>query len=492
MRLRAKVLAAAPQAKLGWLWVLIVSGMLSATVVLTSPLLAVGVLGGLAALILIAMVPELGLILTVGTIPLEEMGVLWQDALGFRLSLSKAFGAITLAVWVARVLLRGERIWVPKTALFLGAYILAGVVSLVDAVDLPAGLAMVVRLLTTLAFVVLVANMLDTWPKLVRALAAFLLVAVLISGFAVAQQFFPSLIYEQKSAQQHEKEITFGAMKSVVEKELLGEATLRSGGATWHPIVLGFDSVLLVPVFIFLLFSARAPPWRALAAGALVVQLAALMASGSRSSALTLAVIGVILVVKRLVPINRFTIAAVLLGLVVGWFAAPESFRERVLNVEAYSADRSASLHYRLDMFQAGAEVVRRAPINGVGLGNLTEMNNYLKEWDFAGYRMGVHNMYLQVALETGIIGLTAMLLFFGYTLHGFGLAAAKWEQAGAPLQRNLCLALGVCVWVVLVQGASLDLMATSMKNAWFLMALQPVLLRLAEQRLQRADGLTS
>ena len=445
--------------------------------------MAAGAFCGIAALAIIAAAPEVGLLLTVASIPLEEMGAIGQVG-DLRISLAKVFAALTVLVWAGGVVVLGRRVWVPKMAWIFGLYVAAGGISLVGAPDLGAGISMLHRLLLTFIFFLLVANLLDTWPKLMRALAAFSAVTVIVSGFAVSQQFLEGFTYGQRTVEVQE-EIQYGAQVDIVEQEMLGRSVLRSGGTSWHPIVLGFNAVLMMPIFAWGAFQSRRGWLRLICAGGFLIHVAALVSSGSRSCFIAFVGVLFLLVLKRIIPLNRYTIGGSIVAALIAWPILPEDYKARVLNPGAYQAETSQSLYYRFDMLNAGIEVFRRHPFTGIGLGNVTEMNNYMTEWDFQGHDMGVHNMYVQVALETGIVGLAACLFLYVYILRGFSMAARVWQAAGDPWRAALCRALSVCVWAILLQGLSLDMMGISMRNAWFLVSLQPVLLYLAARHAE-------
>ena len=471
-----------------WLWASGASTFVAATVTLASPIMAAGAFCGIAALAVIAARPEIGLLLTVASIPLEQMGVLWQEGY-LRISLQKLFAGLTLVVWLAGVVLMWRRVWVPRVAQMFGLYVLAGAISLIGAPALGPGISMLQRNIVTLVFIILVANLLDSWPKLARALIVFSVFTVLVGGFGVSQQFFSGFTYSQEIHDARDK-VQYGAVDDTVELEFLNRSVVRSGGASFHPIVLGFASILMLPIFAWGVFNLRALWLRILSAGGFVVHIAALVSSGSRSGLVAFVGVAILLVLKRIIPINRFTIVAAIASCVIAWPLIPTDLKERVFNPDAYQVGNSDSLYYRLDLFKAGMQVFLENPVTGIGLGNRTEINRYMTKWDFEGHEFGAHNMFVQVLLETGILGLASILALFGYLLYGFNLAARQWLAVGNQARAQLCRALNVCVWAVLLQGLSLDMMAIAMKNAWFLMTLQSVMLFLAMQQVSaRTEG---
>lgn len=444
---------------------------------------------GVPTAALIMLVPEVGLLLTLATIPLEETGVLFQSA-GIRLSLSKIFGALTLVAWLVNVLVRRQSIWIPKPALLLGGYVLVAAFSLWHASEFESGSKMWLRLVTTAAFYLMVLNMIDSWPRLRRALFVFAVSSVFVFGFAVLQQHSSSFVYEQRGAKEIAEDVQYGAQEDVIEADLVGGSVRRSGGTSYHPLLLSLNTVLLLPVLVFALYFFRGSLMiKALLLGAVLVDLAAMASTASRSGFLMAIVILAMLVMKRIIRINRFTIATVLVCALAAWPLLPDGFKERVLNLGMYDVQESTSLRYRVELIESGLEVFRQHPLNGVGIGNLVEINKYMPSYNLGGFASGVHNMYVQVALETGVLGLGFIMAFFLVTLHGFRTCANAWDPSSK--EAALVRALSVCVWVLLFYGLSLDIMNFGLKNAWFLLALQPVMWRLAEHERLRHNEVT-
>ena len=463
-------------------WILGAALPLTLLIAAGPPVLAVAAVAGSIAFAIVFALPELGLLLTVAAIPLEDAGTIAQIA-GIKLSISKLMGALTALVWFIHLLLGRGKLWLPKPVMLLGLYILAGVFSLLDAKAPWDGVIMTVRLLTTLLFFIMVINLVDSWEKFYRALCLLLLSGVLVQFYTLAQQIFPGALLEHSANQDlfaNEAQPLYGVLKDEVETASIGHSVLRSSGTTWHPMVSVLYPVLLVPPLAFFAFHSKSRWFRVAASIGVLAAMGGMVASGSRSSVIALVVALFLLVKNRVIPINRFLITAVIFASVIGWFALPEDFKARVFNPSAYNVETGGSLSGRIEMFNAGIQVFAKSPFNGVGLANLSEMSNYLKNWDFGEHGMGVHNMYLQVALETGIIGLTAVMAMFLYLLKGFYSTSRQFASAGRGDDALLARSLAICVWVVLVTGLMLDIMHLSMKNAWFLFALQPILMRLS------------
>jgi len=112
-------------------------------------------------------------------------------------------------------------------------------------------------------------------------------------------------------------------------------------------------------------------------------------------------------------PIWRFWVQIVGLVVVIGGIAlvVPAQLRERLFSISGYTVDYSAgetgtrSVIWKHIVF----DVLPHLPFYGVGAGNAP---NTLYQWYF--YQKGVHNIYLNMCVEFGVLGIPIFLLFLG------------------------------------------------------------------------------
>lgn len=94
------------------------------------------------------------------------------------------------------------------------------------------------------------------------------------------------------------------------------------------------------------------------------------------------------------------------------------SIRERFLSIFTLTSDSNVT---RLRLWQTGLKMAHENPILGVGLGNsIYRYDEYIKRFPQLDtvyhYTMyPLHNSYIKVLAETGVIGLAAFLLIIGY-----------------------------------------------------------------------------
>jgi O-antigen ligase len=127
-------------------------------------------------------------------------------------------------------------------------------------------------------------------------------------------------------------------------------------------------------------------------------------------------------------------------------------------------------------------------PVTGVGLNNFeVRAPDFVREpgaLTYVGLIVDdphlVHNTYLQLFAEDGIVGLALFLGIVGGCLRAAKLAA---DRFGARGERQLeTLARAVMVATISVLAADLSLSSATEQRLWLLLALGPVLLTVASR----------
>ena len=80
-----------------------------------------------------------------------------------------------------------------------------------------------------------------------------------------------------------------------------------------------------------------------------------------------------------------------------------------LLGMRIAYTENAYSSELRLPLYQLSLRLFRSAPLTGIGAGNFEVFYSPLA----VGWPLGVHNDYLRVAVETGIVGLSSLLLLF-------------------------------------------------------------------------------
>jgi putative inorganic carbon (HCO3(-)) transporter len=190
----------------------------------------------------------------------------------------------------------------------------------------------------------------------------------------------------------------------------------------------------------------RSRSWRrALLLGALASQASCIVVTYSRGGALGMAValVGFALFSRR--KARAMVVVTVAVALVVA--LAPRSFWERTNTIGAYHLDASAM--GRIRAWETGFEALREHPVLGIGAGG------YLRAWDQYQPRnvreraYASHNMWMQVAVELGLVGLAAFATMFALMLRGL------WRARAVPALESEARALIASFAALLVCGTT-------------------------------------
>jgi len=244
-----------------------------------------------------------------------------------------------------------------------------------------------------------------------------------------------------------------------------------------------FFAALIVPAVVLasVLRSTTRGSARLLLAAAVLVLLVALAATQSRGGLLA-----VVAAVLAAVVVMRGRRAAVLgagaVGLLVVavWFSANPGSLKRLQSAEQ---DRGNG---RQDLWLVASRMSEQYPLTGVGLENFAvRSGEYVRRPGGLPYvdlvvdrPHVVHNTYLQMLAETGIVGLTLFMAVVGAAVSSARRAARRFQAAG---ERDLAtLARGVLVADVGVLTAALFISAQATATVWVLLALGPAMLGLA------------
>ncbi len=242
------------------------------------------------------------------------------------------------------------------------------------------------------------------------------------------------------------------------------------------------------------MFALRGSTGARLAAGlAAALCLSALFLTGSRGG---LVCFGVALLVAVVIAgrwrAKLALIAVLIAGGTLVYFAlyAPPEIRERLGNASQGEIEQTEG---RFTLWAVGWRVVQDNPVIGVGAGNFTEVSTrYLLEPGtvFRTDRVidnpgGVHNSYLQLLTETGVIGLALYLAILLSSLAAGLRAARTFERIGD--WRMEVMARGTVVATTGVLAANFFIGQESGKVLWLLLALGPALLGVA--RVAERDG---
>lgn len=277
--------------------------------------------------------------------------------------------------------------------------------------------------------------------------------------------------------------VVWGIASGELTRETTAAATARLGDAVGDPNFLAAGLVSAIVIAAALLVSVRGPIVR----GALVVAIA-MMAVGVVSSqsrggmvaGLAAALAAVVFFRRR--RVHAVAVCLLALGAAGFAFATTPGAFERITEFDNGGSGRS-------DLWTVAWRVFEDNPILGAGINNFGAVSaEYVREPGLlqrvnivAETPHFVHNVYLQMAAEAGVVGLAILLAFV------FGCLAAAF-RAGRRFAARGDDALETLSHAVLVAGigqlaAAMFISSGVDRRVWILFALGPALLGLASRR---------
>jgi O-antigen ligase len=186
-------------------------------------------------------------------------------------------------------------------------------------------------------------------------------------------------------------------------------------GLTGNPNDLALLMNLIIPLGVALFVTSRQLVSRAASGVILLLAMAAVIVTFSRSGFVTLATIG-LLYLWRLVRMGRAGLAGLLVaGALVGLMMAPAGYGDRLGTVLDIDSDPTQSAQSRWRDMGVAVQFALSNPIFGAGLGMDVLALNELRGDDW----ISVHNAYLNFAMDLGLVGLGLYLLLIVTVLVG-------------------------------------------------------------------------
>lgn len=240
--------------------------------------------------------------------------------------------------------------------------------------------------------------------------------------------------------------------------------------------------LLMVVPFALITFWRERSPWRKGASlTAAVVVVAAILLTYSRGAAVALLVVLGLTVLVRGVSRRELLVIGALVTLIL--VLAPSGFRERLTTLEqvipggSEVTDPDSSFAKRRLVTLAAWKMFLDHPLRGVGAGNYAvrfdpygaRVGSAAPMYDDPGEAQYPHNLYLEVAAETGAVG----LVLFGLVLvTAFGSLARAWRRLRPGPRMTPDLAAGVGIALAGYSMTSLFLHGHYQRYLWILLAL--------------------
>lgn len=241
-----------------------------------------------------------------------------------------------------------------------------------------------------------------------------------------------------------------------------------------------FGAYLALSIVLGLLLWRLDPSWRVRIVAAMVIQAAGIFLSASRGTMLSLTVVLVLLAAISASWRARLIGGAAMLVVVLGagalmakseWLAS-NPFTERLATATVNVNDAAAS--DRKQLWSDALERFESSPFFGVGRGNFRPLD----ERDPAKTGQ-VHDTFLGIACETGLIGVLAYALAFSRSAIELALDRFRWRRRFPPHTRIMLCGL------LILMLCGLTISIENFRGLWILLGLME-----AYRRLYGAYGL--
>ena len=355
-------------------------------------------------------------------------------------TLARGVGLVAAGVWLVTVALRGHLRRLGPFHMVLAAFLLLHVAGLLWSIDTHVTQSRVITWAQLGVLSLLIWDQMDTPPRLMNALRAFMAGAAVSAG---------STLWNWAQG------VNF--------------SHTRFSASGFNADDVGLILAIGMPVAFYLM--AHEKGWvRWLVAAYLPLALFAIGLSGTRTAILA-SVPGFLYGALQLLgsrPDGRWvaTVVVVVLGVVFGAPLLPEESLERLATTDDEIA--SGDLSGRTTIWWAGLDAFERAPILGSGSATFPIAS---------GTGRAAHNSYLSVLVDTGLVGFALFITMLG--IAGF---AALSHGARAPNTRNFWLAL-LAAWAI----GAFALTWEWRKQTWVVLTLTVAGAAVADQRTRQA-----
>lgn len=279
----------------------------------------------------------------------------------------------------------------------------------------------------------------------------------------------------------------FGGFGRTKVAQIVGESREpRIAGSLSDPNFYAQILVMLVPLALYRLWDEPSLGRKLVAGYALAVITLAAIFTYSRGGAITLGLVLLLAALHKRISLKYFLIS--LLALAPLTLFVPQGFegRVRTLTELAPSSDdqgaraenQDSSFRHRKILMAAAQQMFLDNPLMGVGPGNYTkhfdeysgQLGMTMRSFDNFGQQQFPHELYLEVAAETGIIGLLAFCSIVAGTALALRQAYRSFKEVGATRSANVVASLALSMTAFLT--TSLFLHGTYIRYFWLLIAI--------------------
>lgn len=334
-----------------------------------------------------------------------------------------------------------------KPALLIGIYGLVGLGSLIYAPDTSRVMEQLVIYAKDAIIAVITVLLLTSNSAFKRSLWTLLVIGIFLGSLSVWQYLTQTFYNDYWGF----------AMASI--QSIVGETNdYRIAGPIGDPNYYAQIMAVIVPIALERVIHEKNRWLRLLAVWALVVSVFSVVLTFSRGGFLAM---GVALLALLFFYRPRVYHAPLIIFAVVGfYFITPPNYVERIFSLQEILAisgslrTEDLALRGRISENLAGFEMLGSNPLFGVGLNNYDNLfSEYSQQAGLAlvSTERAAHNLYLEVAAETGIVGLVAFMILIFAAMNTVRRARKRFLKDGQRDMAGLITGFGAGLFAYLV-----------------------------------------
>ena len=393
------------------------------------------------------------------------------------------------AVWKLRHVARPVDVATQPLAIFLAGYCFVLFLSSNWASDLYAADENIVESVKSLAIFVIAASLAASWRSLRAAVIALAFAAAFLAGLTVVQKVTGTMF-------------EFFGLATFDRGNIYGNVSEpRAAGPVGDPNFYAQLLLIVVPLAALLAFTERRKFLRLVYAGVTLTIIAGVLLTYSRGAMLALGTMGLAAAIAMKIKVRHLAAAgvagllllAVLPGNVTKRFATIE---ELLPGREGQAAEPDAAIEKRKLLLATAWSMFDEHLLFGVGTGNfgrhhdeyVNRIGSSSPQYETPGQRELPHTLYLEIASETGLVG----LILFGAAIAAAAISLARSRRRllarGDEHHATIAVTLGLALFGYLF--TSLFLHGAYQRNLWILFALVAATAKLSAAQIPNEEVL--